>query len=257
MKTRLAAFLSICAAAVLAQPAIAPPSVGMVRDSGGSAHVVNGIAGNFVIADTGISNAVSAAFSGSAGLIKTDTELLVLDASYQVAARYDAPGGAALFAPALFAFDASGAPALAYYSGTLFRFNGGNLEPVNWRGDAVAIALAGPQSASVLVRRDDRLWNVRVSLPSGDLENEALLAGVSGPAALLPDGAVVYIDQNDIVVRDGTGAERRVAAGIQVGYFEQMGKDWIALREADGGRLFALRIRWQGLDLYQVPEVTQ
>jgi hypothetical protein len=36
-----------------------------------------------------------------------------------------------------------------------------------------------------------------------------------------------------------------------------MGKDWIALREADGGRLFALRIRWQGLDLYQVPEVTQ
>jgi hypothetical protein len=253
MKTRLAAFLSICAAAVLAQPAIAPPSVGMVRDSGGSVHVVNGIAGNFVIDDTGISNAVSAAFSGSAGLIKTDTELLVLDASYQVAARYDAPGGDA----ALFSFDASGAPALAYYSGTLFRFNGGNLEPVNWSGDAVAIALAGRHSASVLVRRDDQLWNVRFSLPSGDIENEALLAGVSGPTALLPGGAVVYIDQNDIVVRDGTGAERRVAAGIQVGYFEQMGKDWIAIREADGGRLFALRIRPQGVDLYQVPEVTQ
>jgi hypothetical protein len=252
MKTRLTAFLSICAAAVLAQPAIAPPSVGMVRDSAGSVHVVNGIAGNLVIDDTGISNAVSTAFSGSAGLIKTDTELLVLDASYQVAARYDAPSGEALFA-----FNASGAPALAYYSGTLFRFSGGNLEPVNWSGDAVAIATAGRRSASVLVRRDDQLWNVRVSLPSGDLENEALLAGVSGPAALLPDGAVVYIDQNDIVVRDGTGAERRIAAGIQVGYFEQMGKDWIALREADGGRLFALRIRWQGLDLYQVPEVTQ
>jgi hypothetical protein len=251
MKDTLA-FLSICAATALAQPAISPPSVGMVRDSNGSVQAVNGIAGNFLRADTGISNAVSAAFSGTSGLIKTDTELLVLDASYQVTARYDAPGGQALFA-----FDGSGAPALVYYSGTLVRFRGGNLEPVNWSGDAVAIALAGRRSAAVLVRRDDRLWNVRLSLSGGEIENEGLLAGVSGPAALLSDGAVVYIDGNDVVVRDSAGAERRVAAGIQVDYFEQLGKDWTAIREASGGRLFALRVRPEGLDLSQVPEVEQ
>jgi hypothetical protein len=252
MCNRLIAFLPICAAAVLAQPAISPPSVGMVRDSGGSVQAVNGIAGNFLLADTGISNAVSAAFSGSAGLIKTDTELLVLDAPYQIVARFDAPAG-----PALFAFDGAGAPALAYYSGTLFRFHGGNLEPVNWSGDAVAIALAGRRSAAIVVRRGDQLWKVRLSLAGGEIENEGLLAGVSGPAALLSDGAVVFIDANDVVVRDGTGAERRVAAGIAVDYFEQLGKGWLAIREAGGGRLFALRVRPDGLDLYQVPEVEQ
>jgi len=224
----------------------------MVRDSGGSVQAVNGIAGNFLLADTGISNATSAAFSGSAGLIKTDTEVLVLDASYLVTARYDAASG-----PALFAFDGSREPALAYYSGTLFRFDGGDLVAVNWSGDAVAIALAGPRSAAVLVRRDDGLWNVRVSLAGGEIENEGLLAGVSGPAALLSDGAVVYMDGNDVVVRDGDGVERRVAAGIAVDYFEPMGKDWLAIRELDGGRLFALRVRPEGLDLYRVPEVEQ
>jgi hypothetical protein len=246
----LATLLS-CAAAALAQPAISTPSVGVVRDSAGSVHAVNGIAGNFLIADTGISNAVSAAFSGSAGLIKTDSELLVLDASNQVSARYDVPGG-----PALFAFDSSGAPALAYYSGTLFRFREDSLEPVNWSGDAVAIALAGPQSAAVLVRRDDQLWNVRLSVMSGEVENEALLAGVSAPAALLPDGSVLYTDQDGVVVHDATGAERRAGAGIQADYFERMGKDWIAIREVSGGRLFALRISQPDLSLCQVPEAT-
>jgi hypothetical protein len=67
----------------------------------------------------------------------------------------------------------------------------------------------------------------------------------------------VYIDGNDVVVRDGAGTERRVAAGIQVDYFEQLGKDWLAMRESGGGRLFALRVRPDGLDLYQVPEVSQ
>jgi hypothetical protein len=250
MKNGLIALLLTCAAA-LAQTAISLPSVGMVRDSGGSVQAVNGIAGSFLLADTGLSKAISAAFSGSAGLIKTDTEVLVLDASYQVTTRYDAISG-----PALFAFDASGAPAFAYYSETLFRFHGGNLEPVNWSGDAVAIALAGRRSATVLVQRDARLWNVRLSLASGEIEYEGLLAGVSGPAALLSD-AIVYTDGNDVVVRDDAGAERRVAAGIQVDYFEQLGKDWLAIREAGGGRLFALRVRPEGLDLYQVPEVEQ
>jgi hypothetical protein len=252
MKNRLATILLTCAATALAQPAIAPPSVGMVRDSGGSVQAVNGIAGNFLLADTGISSVTSAAFSGSVGLIKTDAEVLILDASYQVTARYGAPGG-----PALFAFDGTGAPALAYYAGTLYRLHGGGLEAVNWSGDAVAIAVAGRHSAVVVVRRDDQLWKLRLSLAGGEIENEGLLVGVSAPAALLSDGAVVYSDGNDVVVRDGAGTERRVAAGIQVDYFEQLGKDWLAIREAGGGRLFALRVRPEGLDLFQVPEVEQ
>ena len=101
---------------------------------------------------------------------------------------------------------------------------------------------------------DNRL---RISLVSGAIEYEALLAGVNGPASLLPGDSIVYFDGSEIVVRDPAGTERRAAAGMAPAYLEQMGKDWIAIREAGPGRLFALRIRQQSLDLYQLPEVSQ
>ena len=96
MKSHLILFL-LSAAPALAQPAITPPAVGTVRDSSGGLHGVIGVAANFVVLDvTAISNAVSAAFSATAGLVKTDSELLLLDAAGQIANRYDAPAGQAL-----------------------------------------------------------------------------------------------------------------------------------------------------------------
>jgi len=251
MKNHLFAFL-LGAAAALAQPAITPPALGTVRDSSGNLHAVIGVPGNFVLADTGISNVVSAAFSGSAGLVKTDSELLVLNAAGLIANRYAAPPGRTLFA-----FDPSGAPALVYYSGTLFRFDNNELKPVNWSGEAVSIALASPQSAAAIVRRGHQLGNVRITLATGDIESETAVGRVSGPLLLLPNGGLLFTRDNNIVVRDSSGVERLVLASFEVGFFEPMGRDWIAAREARGGRLFAIRIAPQSLDLYQVPEVSQ
>lgn len=252
MRRRLLAFV-LFASAAIAQPAIAPPLAGTVRDSSGNLHTVIGVAGNFVVIDSGISNVLSAAFSGSAGLVKTGSELLVLDATGQIAARYDAPGSGR----ALFAFDASGAPALAYYSGALFRFDNNELKPIDWTGEAVSIALAGPQSASAIVRRNGQLWNVRLTLSTGDIQNETAIGDVVGPLLLLPDGRLLFTRDSSIVVRESSGVERLVPAGFEIDFFEQMGRDWIAVRESAGGRLFALRITPQDLSLYQIPEVTQ
>ena len=240
-------------AALLAQRTIAPPAVGMVRDSSGAMHAVVGVAGNFVLLDaSGIANAVSASFSGSAGLVKTDSEVLVLDATGQIANRYDATAG-----PALFAFDSNGAPALAYYSGTLFRFDNNALTPVNWTGDALSIALASPQSALAIVRDAHRLRSMRITLPTGDIESETALSDVNGPVLLLANGGLLFTRDNDLVVRDASGAERLIPAGFKVDSFEIIGKEWIAVREAGGGRSFALRITDQSLDLSQLPEVSQ
>jgi len=249
---RTTAIALFCASAALAQPSISTPAIGMARNLSGSVQFVTGIAGNFVLADAGIANAISAAFSGTAGFVKTNSELLVLDGSNQIVSRYDAPAG-----PALFAFDSNGAPALVYYSGALFRFANGNPAPLNWSGNPIAIAIGGLGSAMILDDRGGQLWKVRISLVSGAIEYEALLAGVNGPAALLPGDSIVYFDGSEIVVRDPAGTERRAAAGMAPAYLEQMGKDWIAIREAGPGRLFALRIRQQSLDLYQLPEVSQ
>jgi hypothetical protein len=252
MKKHQFAFL-LSSVTVLAQPTITPPSVGIVRDFSGGLHAMVGVPGNFVALDDGaIPGVISAAFSGSAGLVKTEQELLVLDSARHIVNRYDAPAGRALFA-----FDSNGAPALAYYAGALFRFDNAGLKSVNWRGPAVAIALVSPESAMAIVQRHGRLRNVRITLATGDIENETATGHVSGPLLLLPDGDLLFTRENDIVLRDSSGVERLVPAAFEVAFFEPMGRDWIAVREAAGGRLFGLRIAPQSLDLYQLPEVFQ
>jgi len=247
----LAVFLS--SAFAMAQSAISPPGVGAILDSSGSLHAVVGLAGNFVFLDTGISNVRSAAFSGSAGLLKTDTEILVVDAANQVANRYSAPGGD----PALFAFDVHGQPALAYYAGTLLRFDGSQPMSVSWTGDVVSLATAGPDSATAILRRSDGMWNVQFWPATGDVQSESLIAGISGPVLLRANGDLVFTRDSSIVLRDESGVERTVAAaGFEIDSFEQLGKDWIAVREAGAGRVFALRITPATLDVYQLPEVS-
>ena len=241
--------LALVTAAVMAQPTVAPPAIGTVRDASGSLHAVIGVAGNFIVNDTGITNAVSAAFSASAGLVKTDTQVVVLDNTGQITNQFDAAPG-----PALFAFDRAGAPALAYYAGSLYRFDRNQLVPVNWNGDAVSIARSGPSSASVLVRRDDGLWSVRVNALSGDVENETRLADVAGPVILLASGDLLFTRDNNLVVRDTSGAERFIPPPFDVDSFDAMGKDWIAVRESGGGRLCALHITPLTLEMYQIPD---
>ncbi len=237
--------------AACAQPAISPPVVGGFGDSSGCLHRVVGIPGNFVLGDAGVSNVLSADFSSLAGLVKTDTEILIFDASFGIASRLQAASG-----PALFAFDQSGAPALVFFSGKLFQFAGSNLVAVDWRGDAVAIASSGPQSASVILRLDRRLVRQEISLPTGDVESETSLAGIDGPLLLFSGGNLVFTRDGAIVVRDSNGVERSVSTGIGVASFETMGGEWVAVHEAFSSRVFALRIGPQNLEWYQLPEVT-
>ena len=242
------ALLLFCCAAAIAQPAISPPDVGTIREPSGSLYTVTGIPGNFIVADAGISGVISAAFSGSAGLLKTDTELVIMNAKNEVIERRTAPAG-----PALFAFDSTGAPALAYYSGAL-RGLGPKPTGVELDGDVLSIAAAGPDAATAIVRRGEYLWSARIALDSANVE-ETLLAGVNLPVFLLAGGGVLFTRDSDLVLRDEAGAERTMNAPFAVQSFEFMGKDWIALRESGGTRLFALHVTSRTLELYQIPEV--
>jgi len=241
----------IAASAVCAQQAISPPVVGAFRDSTGSLQRVIGVPGNFVLAGPGISNVLSAAFSSMAGLVKTDAEVLVLNASTQIVNRFQVPAG-----PALFAFDAKGAPALAFFSNKLFQFAGSNLNLTGWTGDAISIASTGPQSATVIVHVGRELQTLQISLPSGDVNSQTRLFDIAAPALLFPTGNLVFTSDGAIVVRDPSGVERQVSTAIRVASFESMAGEWVTVHEAFSSRVFALRIGPQDLDLYQLPEVT-
>ena len=237
--------------ALSAQPSVKPPVIGAYGDSRGNIEIVTGVPGSFVLSDSGLTNATSFAFSSSGGFVKTPTELLVLDSSNEVTARFDAPAG-----PALFAFDPQGSPALAYYAGSLFHLANGGLQVVNWTGDAISIAMVSADLAAILVRSERELWTVTVSLSDGSVINQARLNDASLPALLLAGGDVLFTWHGNLMVRNAQGVQREIAAPFKPASFAPMGNGWVAVREL-GGRLFGLRILPDTLELYQLPEVTQ
>ncbi len=254
------AILSLAlAATVCAQPALTPPQVGFVQDSGDSFRPVWGIAGNFLLGDATASGVVAAAFSGSFGILKTDTTLVVTDRLGQTIATQDAPQGAALFA-----FSRRGSPELAYFpdTGLLLAWNNGSfqLTYLDWSAfpSAAVRAIASPDPfhADFIVQRDDGLWDVRMQLATGAMESQAALPSVTGPVLVLSSGELVYGDGQGIVIRRSDGSETRVDAQRPANYsLRQMGDGWVAVRDLDGCAQFAVRTAAGQEAFYVLPEV--
>ena len=102
--------LLTCVAACIALAQIQAPVAGVVRNRAGELRPMLGVAGAFVAGEVIAREIVSAAFSGSLGLAKTEHELLTFNAR-QILERHEAPAG-----PAAFGFAPDGSPAWAWFS---------------------------------------------------------------------------------------------------------------------------------------------
>ena len=95
----LAALLLVSPGERWAQPAIAPPRLGFVQDSAHTLRPAYGAGGQLHSRTVRVpATIVSEAFSGSIGLLKTDSSLAAFDSQGKLLASMDAPGGPALFA---------------------------------------------------------------------------------------------------------------------------------------------------------------
>jgi hypothetical protein len=260
MKALLAALLFLAVSA-WAQPAIAPPQVGFMQDATGSVRAVYGLAGNFLTGDPIASGVISAAFSGSFGSATTDSTVFVTDAQGQTIAASDAPAG-----PALFAFASNGKPALVYLlsSNTLLQWSGATLSlvPLDWAAiaaDAVlSIAEPDPDHVAILVQRKDGVWDVRVLLATGEVDSQTALPTVMGPACMLASGDVVSSDVGGLVVHKPDGSVVHIAARLPDSFsLQQMGDEWLQLRDLATGGQFAVRISKDREGFYELPEVNQ
>jgi hypothetical protein len=249
--------LSFIACVAYAQT-LTPPQVGFMQDAANSFRPVYGIAGNFLPGDPVALGVVSAAYSGSYGLIKTSSAVLVTDRAGSIAASNSEPDG-----PALFAFTRSGDPALAYIPATnaLLAWDGAAFNPVPFDPTALAasaaLSIAAPHSghAALIVQREDGLWDVRVQLATGEIEAQTAIPGISGPVLMLANGDLVYTDADRIVVRKRDGSERHISAQLPVSFaLQQMGDGWIQLRDLGSSRQFAIRVTQNREQYYQLPE---
>jgi hypothetical protein len=253
------AFLSMAAAA-WAQTALAPPQVGFIQDGHGQIHPVNGVAGNFLLGGPAATKVLSAAFSGSFGLLKSSSALLVTDSRGHAIAGVDAPPGLALFA-----FSADGSPALAYFPQTAsFRVWDGHTFQASGDSSSLAkqavlsIAALNSAAATIIVQRPDGLFQLGVQLSTGAVVSQMSLPGVSAPALLVANGALVYRDAQGVVVRRPNGAENHIAAHLPASVaFSQMGQAWLQVTDLGTGRLYAVSIQPGSEHYYTLPEVRQ
>lgn len=257
MKTILIT-VAVGVSAAWAQTSIAPPQAGFMQDGENALRPVYGIAGNFLLGDAASFGVVSAAFSGSFGLLKTDSTLSVTDWRGKTSASQDAPQG-----PAMFAFAADGSPALVYYPSVnlLLAWNGGAFRFImfDWSAfPASAVrAIAQPDfgHAAMIIQRDDGLWDVRIILATGEIDSQTALPGVSAPVLMLQTGELVYAGATGFVVRRTDGSETRVDAQVPANLsLQQMGDGWIQVRDLDGCGQLALRITPGREGLYILPE---
>jgi hypothetical protein len=246
--------LSMTPVAMWAQ--LAAPQVGFIQDSGNALRPVYGLAGNFVLGDSIAANVEAASFSGSFGMLKTTSALVVIDRQGEVIASQDAPAG-----PALFAFSRNAAPALAYLSAVnvLLQWSGGAFNQVPLApANVLSIAAVDSGQAALILQRDDGLWDVRILLSSGETISQTALLGVAGPALMLATGELLYGDATGIVVRKPDGSEKHIDAQLPATFaFQQMGDDWIQVRDLATQQQYAVRLTDGKEQFYALPGVDQ
>jgi hypothetical protein len=248
-------FFSVLSPAAWAQHALAPPEVGFIQDGYGQIHIVNGLAGNFLVGAAVSSGIISSGYSGSFGLLKADSALIVVDRQGRGVASVAAPAGSALFA-----FSANGSPALAYFeqSKTLLVWDGHTFQPEGPQGNQVPLAISSLNSkrAAFIVQRDRGLWQLDVELATGAIVSQAALPGVTAPVLLPASGGLVFSDSKGVVVRHEDGSEKHIAAVLPANFvFSQMGNGWIQITDTATGRLLAVNIQPGHEQSYLLPEV--
>lgn len=252
-------FLSI-ASAICAQSTLAPPQIGFIQDVRGGMRPVLGVAGNFLIGGAVSSRIVSAAYSGSVGLMKTDTALIVTDKQGHAIASTVAPPGSALFA-----FSADSRTALAYLDRTqeLMVWNGrafkhAALDATSLPAKTVlSIAVDNATLAELLVERESELWELQVRIETGAVVSQMALPGVAAPALLLA-GGLVYGNERGVVLRKNDGSEKQIAARLPKSFtLQQMGDGWVQVRDLATSRPFAISVQSGREAYYALPEVRQ
>jgi hypothetical protein len=248
-------FFSLLSTAAWAQHALAPPEVGFIQDGYSQIHIVNGLAGNFVVGAAVSSGIISVGYSGSFGLLKSDSALIVVDPKGRGVASVVAPAG-----PALFAFAADGSPALVYFeqSKTLLAWDGHTFQISGPTGTEVPLAIAAlsPKQAALIVQRENVLWELGIDIASGAIQSQTALPGITAPVLMPAAGGVVYRDAQGLVVRKPDGSEKHVPAHLPGTLaLSQMGNGWIQITDLATGRLFAVNIQPGHEQSYLLPEV--
>lgn len=236
---------------------IAPPLLALVKDAQQQLRRAYGVTGNFIVGDAveprSMGEVVNWAFSGSAGLVKTADQLLLLSADAGIVRSSPAPAGNAQFA-----FDAQGAAALVFLPEPVELWRIGAVNEIRTRldqnpiaGDVRAIAFAGQRRATLAICRGRSLWLTSVDLAGGSVVSRRPAYITGCPAvALFPD-RLIYATPGSLVIRASDGEEHRVKLPAPATSMRLIGDGWMEI--ATASESLALRLDGESGTLYRFP----
>lgn len=259
MMKRAIILLAFCGTCAIAAPGLSAPLAGIARDNHNQLRLVYGVAGNFILRTAVESEALAWAFDGSGGLVKTASELLVLDASGTITRRHPAPAGRALVGPASAFFPETG---------ELWRVSADNdrtiaVQPSVIGGNIIALGPASGNSIELAVCRAGRLWLIEFDITSGAPAREIAPAGAiaqeacnaARPSSLLVlDGRLLLATAHELLVATTSGEERRIPLAGSSGTppeIRQAARQWVEIEHA--GALLVVRVTGDRLGIWQLP----
>src|SRR6185503_15572308 len=261
---RTVIFLAVVATAA-AESNFTAPLVGVARDHQQQLQLVYGIAGNFVVKGAAARGVLNVAFSGYGGLAKTDTQLLMLNASGAVIRAVAAPRGNALLAP-----PSSRSRGLYFFTETAELWQPAAradrkvpLESLMLAGRVIALEAldAAGRYAELAVCRETALWLLRVELDTGHLVRERMAVGAIGENAC-QSGSLLLLNRNlllatrqELILQDANGEERRLQYPSRPSgdvAIRQIGETWIEA-EIPGEAPLLIRLTGDGEKIYRLP----
>jgi hypothetical protein len=255
---RAVIFLALSVASAAAEPNFSAPLMCVARDTKGQLRLVYGVAGNFILRNAIASQAVDWGFARDGGLVRTDTEWIVLDSEGKVGRRRAMHRGEEVMSPDSAFFPGTGE--LWQVRAAADRRVFVALEAIG--GKVLALGAANLRETELAVCRGSHPWVLTIDLTDGAVTHETAVGGAIGAhgcagAWLSIDGKWLLADGHDLLIQTPGSAERRIPLSGSLGAHAQLrraGEHWVQVEMA-GAPPAMVRITGGTEQLYVLPAV--
>ncbi len=208
---------ALFSAALAAGQSISAPLVAVFRDDSQHLQRALGVPEALTVRAASQPDVVwNSSFNGKSGIVKTATQIRILDETGAVANSFDAPEG-----DALFAFSGNGSPALVFFASTgdVWRVTADGLQDspmptVGLFDDVLAIDEASARDVGLVARSGEDFFIARMNFNTGEIITRATLPAITVAIAIGP--SFLLADERGLLLRSAAGQLTRLSTGVDL-----------------------------------------